>query len=380
MPARTVGVIGAGQLARMMGESASSLGVTLVVLAEHSDDAATAVAARTVMGTPFDESAVRELARQVEVITLDHELVDLDLLRTLTGEGVTVHPSPDATQFAARKDHQRATFAHAGVPVPRHSILTAWNDAAFDEFTAVLDAPPVVKAIRGGYDGRGVVIATSLDDAREAARTMLEHTAILLEERVTLRGEVAVVVVTSSTGERRQYPVVRTIQHDGLCTEVLYPCGFSDDVIASALAIADQVADLVGAVGVLAVELFVTPDGVVLNEVATRPHNSGHWTIEGAVTSQFENHLRAVLGLPLGATTPTSDVVVMVNVVGAHAPGRLEDALRVDDAHVHDYGKHWRPGRKLGHVTVTGSDRDDVRVRAWESAEALGTVAPKESL
>jgi 5-(carboxyamino)imidazole ribonucleotide synthase len=375
---RAVGVIGGGQLARMLAEAASELGVHLVALCANGDDAAAATATRTIVGGPSDPRAVRELAGSVDALTLDHELVDLELLDELVAEGVAVRPSPAAVRFAARKDHQRAALSAAGVPVPRFAVVDGADDGAFDAFCAGLDGPPVVKAARGGYDGRGVVVPATLEAARDAVRELRQFSPVVLEERLDLLGELSVLVVTGADGQRRHWPVVRTIQRDSMCAEVLFPSGLAEDVERDALEVAERVADLVGAVGVLAVELFVTARGVLVNEVATRPHNSGHWTIEGAVTSQFENHLRAVLGLPLGSTEPTAAAAVMVNVVGSARPGDLAAALALEGVHVHDYGKPWRPGRKLGHVTVLGGDPERARVRAWEGAEALGTSLAKE--
>lgn len=374
-----VGVIGAGQLARMLGESASALGIELYVLAPEDEALRAQSTSWLVIGSPNDRASLHDLAAVVDVITLDHELVDLDLLGELVEQGHVVYPSPAATMFAARKDYQRRTFSALGVPVPAFCILDEWSEERFDAFAATLAAPPVVKATSGGYDGRGVVVAQTLFDARRAAQEFVSNAPVLLEERVELLGEIAVLLVTSATGERRVWPVVRTVQQDGICTEVRFPSGFSDKVEAEALEVATRVANAVGAVGVLAVELFVTSRGVIVNEVATRPHNSGHWTIEGTVTSQFENHLRAVLGLPLGSTEPTAPAVVMVNVVGSTVTRDVAAALAVDGLHLHDYAKQFRLGRKLGHVTVVGDDATSVRVRAWTGAEALGTAAIRES-
>jgi 5-(carboxyamino)imidazole ribonucleotide synthase len=375
-----VGVVGAGQLARMLIESASALGVDVAVLAATEHDAALGTASRSLIGSPSDATSLLELAELSRVVTVDHEQVDLDALSKLEELGHVVRPSASALTHAARKDHQRRAMSDAGVDIPDFMVMESYDDDVLTDFAAALGAAPVVKAARGGYDGRGVVVAEDLDDARLAARQMLGHGPILLEEPLELLGEYAVLVATGPDGERRHWPVVRTLAHSHMCAEVHFPSGLGGDLEAGAVELARRVADVVGAVGVLAVELFHTKDGLVLNEVATRPHNSGHWTIEGARTSQFENHLRAILGLPLGATGPVDSAAVMVNVVGADRPGDLAGALGVDGAHVHMYGKAWRPGRKLGHVTVIGDDLHEARMRAWSSADRLGTVAAMEEL
>jgi 5-(carboxyamino)imidazole ribonucleotide synthase len=375
-----VGVVGAGQLARMLVEAASALGVDVAVLAASAQDAACPVAGATVVGSPQDPASLLELAELSMVVTFDHELVDLDALAKLSELGHLVRPSPAALAHAAHKDHQRQAMSAAGVPVPDFLVMTELDERVLVDFAAALGAAPVVKAARGGYDGRGVVLAADLDAAVAATRSMIEHGPVVLEEPLELLGEYAVLVASAPSGERRHWPVVRTLAHDHMCAEVHYPSGLPEELEAEAVDLARRVADVVRADGVMAVELFRTSAGLVLNEVATRPHNSGHWTIEGASTSQFENHLRAVRDLPLGDTSPLAPAAVMVNVVGAGEPGDLAGALAVDGAHVHLYGKSWRPGRKLGHVTVVGDDLHEARVRAWQSAGRLGTVATMEEL
>ncbi len=374
----SLGVIGAGQLARMMAESASELGIDVVVLASSPDDSACKTASRVIVGDPHDGERLIELANSVDALTLDHELVDLDVLEWLEAREVPLHPSPRAVKFAANKSFQREQFAAAGIATPRYRVLKKWSGAEFDEFAASVTGIPVIKASSGGYDGRGVAFPSSLEHARELAELWSSDAEVLLEERLELLGEIAALIVTSSNGQRKTWPLVRTLQHDAMCSEVQFPCGLSDQQISEAQALANHVATVVDAVGVLAVEMFVTTSGIYVNEVATRPHNSGHWTIEGSVTSQFENHVRAVLGLPLGDTDVTAGAVVMVNVVGSSQRADMSRALAVPGAHVHDYGKQWRPQRKLGHVTALGNDLAGTRVRAWEAAEALGTSATKE--
>ncbi len=379
---RTVGIVGAGQLARMLCEAASALGIRTVVLAAQDDEAACDVATHVLVGSPTDPTALRRLAAACNVVTVDHELVDRTTLTALVDEGVCVAPSPTALACAADKAHQRRRLTEAGIAVPSFCVLE--GDVAGDleqlrRFAESLAGPPVVKAATGGYDGRGVVVAASLDEALDATqRWRRDGVAVVVEEPVAFRSELAALLARRADGVCATWRPVRTAQLDGVCREVRVPGGVDGTTAAAATSLATQVAEALGVVGVLAVELFDVDGALLVNEVATRPHNSGHWTIEGATTSQFENHLRAVLSLPLGDTSPVSAAVCTVNVFGAEgAAPRLADALAVPGAHVHLYGKAPRPGRKLGHVTVLGEDDRDVAERAWRAAAALGTPVPE---
>jgi 5-(carboxyamino)imidazole ribonucleotide synthase len=362
-----VGVVGAGQLALMMGEAARELPLELVVLAEHPDDPAVAVAAVTLPGSGREADALAALASAADVVTLDHELVDLVAWRALGDAGVAVHPTADALRYAADKAVQREAFARAGLPVPRFAVVT--DVAAADAFAATLPTWPVLKAPTGGYDGRGVWIEETEGPWRAALQQLLASGPVLLEERLTLLGEAAIQIVVATDGSRVLYPIVDTVQRDGMCVETAHPTSFPSWLVREAEDLTQRIADLVEPVGVMAVEFFHTPDGLVVNEIALRPHNTGHWTIEGCATSQFANHLRAVAGLPLGPTDPVA-AAVMVNVVGGDDPLRTSAP---GTAHFHDYHKAWRPGRKLGHVTATGATVADARVQAWAVAEALGS-------
>jgi 5-(carboxyamino)imidazole ribonucleotide synthase len=384
-PIHSVGIVGAGQLARMMCEAASALGIGVVVLAEAAGDPGALVAPAVVVGAPDDPTALRALAGLCSVLTFDHEQVDVDLLRSLEHEGAVVRPDPATLDMAVDKGEMRRRLAEAGIPVPAHRVIG--KASATDALAAIADLasdhgwPLVVKAARGGYDGKGVWPVEDLADASRVARRASDAgTPLVVEEMVAIDAELAVVVARRADGSAVSWPAVETIQVDGLCREVRYPGTLGPDLARRAGEVARSVADVAEAVGVLAVELFVSGDRLLVNEVAARPHNSAHWTIEGATTSQFENHLRAVLDLPLGSTEPTAPCVATVNVLGgaegADPVKRLVPALRVPGAHVHLYGKAPRPGRKLGHVTVCGDDSDDVRLRAWTAARALGTPVP----
>lgn len=365
-------MVGAGQLARMMGETAHGAGVILTVLASSADESAVATADAVIVGSPDDADALAELAEAVDVITFDHELVDLDEIAALEARGVVVRPGWRALRYAVDKGYQRRAFDVAGVPLPRFIVVTSASDPAL---TGFLDGvgTPVLKAAQGGYDGRGVLFPQSRVESLALIEELSTTTSVVVEERLNLRGELALVVVRGLRGEYASYPLVSTVQSNGMCVEVRYPAGVDGATQLEADRLGRKIANLVGAVGVLAIEFFVSDRGLVVNEIALRPHNTGHWTIEGARTSQFTNHLLAVSGRALGSTEPIVTSAVMVNVIGAEAPGSIERAAQVPGAHVHDYGKSWRANRKLGHVTVVGDDAREAHVRAWESARAYGT-------
>jgi len=375
---RAVGMVGAGQLARMTAEAASALDIDLVVLAEHADDAAVPTASSVVLGSPRVESDLRGLARHVEVVTFDHELVDLRAVDRLEHDGVHVRPGSSTLALAVDKGRMRHVLGAAGLPMPAHRLLATPDITSVEAFAEAHGWPLVLKAARGGYDGRGVwPVADRAEAADICARLAAAGTEMLVEEHVQIDAEVAVLVARRPGGESVAWPAVETAQAAGVCREILVPGRLDPSVLAAASRLGHAVASGASSVGVLAVELFVRSGELLVNEIAARPHNSGHWTIEGAATSQFENHLRAVLDLPLGDTTPSAPAVACVNVFGAadglDPSSRLAGALAVAGAHVHLYGKKARPGRKLGHVTVCGEDPEDVRSRAWAAARALGT-------
>jgi 5-(carboxyamino)imidazole ribonucleotide synthase len=358
----------------MMGEAARDVGVEVTVLATSPEDSAVSTTAAFLVGAPDDVVALRSLAEKVNVITFDHELVDLSIIEQLESEGITFRPDSTALRFAVDKGVQRHAFRDANIPVPRFLVVDTAHDERLREFLDELGSLPVVKASRGGYDGRGVAFPSSPEETLALIDKMSKTGDVVIEERLELRGEVAQLVARSVDGSLVLYPVVDTVQQNGTCVEVRFPSQLDDALQQSARELSERVADLVKGVGIMAIEYFVTDRGLIVNEVALRPHNSGHWTIEGATTSQFAQHLRAVSAQALGDVTPLTRHAVMVNVVGANEPGSLDAARGVADAYVHDYGKSWRPGRKLGHVTALGNDATDPHVRAWTSARAYGTV------
>ncbi len=417
-------VVGGGQLARMMQEEASALGIHLRALVEAPDGSAAQVTVDAPVGQADDAAALRRVVAGQEqpggdaaslqagapadVLTFEHEHQDAGLLRELEDDGVAVHPTPAALELARDKLAMRRAMAGAGLPQPRWCEATGSQEEMRAQVLAFGQAtgwPLVVKTPRGGYDGHGVLLVRSpaeLDDgeaaewiaqtaaAREGRQTAQTGgggslggaavTSLLLEEAVAFTRELAVVLARSPSGEVACWPVVESVQADGVCSEVLAPAPGLDEAAAQeAESIGRAVAAGFGVTGVLAVELFAVekpgqPTALYVNELAMRPHNSGHWTQDGAVTSQFAQHLRAVADLPLGSSAPVARATVMVNYLGGEhepAPGILARALAVDpQARIHLYGKQWRPGRKLGHVNLT-LPGDPAQPATVEEAQAL---------
>ena len=395
---------------------AVGLALTLSVLAEGPDASAALVVPHSPVGAHDDLEAVREFARGCDVVTFDHEHVPADVLAALLDDGVALHPHPDALHFAQDKLAMRERLTALGIPCPRWAAVA--DEGELRAFGDEVGWPVVLKTPRGGYDGKGVRV---IGDAAEAADWFAHSETLLAEERVDFTRELAVLVARSPSGQACAWPVVQTVQTDGICTEVLAPAPALDDDLAAAMIDAGlRIAGELGVTGVMAVELFElapatairgdgqakprpnrspvegedvpadrstsgdtspadVPPAFVVNELAMRPHNSGHWTIDGAVTSQFEQHLRAVLDLPLGDPSPRARWTVMGNVLG----GQDEELYstyrhlfaRDPGLKMHLYGKGVRPGRKIGHVTVCGNDLADLRERAAHAADFLeGTV------
>ncbi|BCJ52137.1 N5-carboxyaminoimidazole ribonucleotide synthase [Actinoplanes sp. NBRC 14428] len=367
-------MVGGGQLARMTHQAAIALGQSLRVLSVSPDDSAALVAADVRIGTHTDLAALREFAKGCDAVTFDHEHVPTAHIAALAAEGVKIYPGADTIVYAQDKQRMRERLSELGAPVPRWRAVAEAGEIA--GFAAEAGGWPVVaKAVRGGYDGRGVWMLADAAAAEELVRT---GTPLIVEERVPLVRELAALVARSPFGQVAAYPVVETVQRDGICVEVLAPApGLPEERALEAQQLAIDLANALGVVGLLAVELFETADGLVVNELAMRPHNSGHWTIEGARTSQFEQHLRAVLDYPMGETSLAAPAVVMANVLGGPDGGmsideRLHHLFAADPGvRVHLYGKQVRPGRKIGHVTVLGDDMTSVRARAARAARRL---------
>ncbi len=371
-------VIGGGQLARMMAQAAVGLGVPIRLLAEGPDVSAAQVVPDSTVGDHRDLADLRSVSEGCAVVTFDHEHVPTEHLLTLAAEGHACRPGPAALVHAQDKAVMRSRMADLGVPGPRNRVVGDPQQVA-DFADSVGGFPVVLKTTRGGYDGKGVWVVSSAEDSAPAfAAAASSGVRILAEERVDFRRELAALVARSPSGQLAAYPVVESVQRDGVCSEVTAPAPDLDPGLAvQAQRIAMRVAGELDVTGILAVELFETHDGrVLVNELAMRPHNTGHWSMDGAVTGQFENHLRAVLDLPLGSPAARQQWSVMVNILGGDH-GELSEDLYGGYPHVfardpflkvHLYGKEVRPGRKVGHVTAYGDDLDDVRTRAQHAA------------
>jgi 5-(carboxyamino)imidazole ribonucleotide synthase len=375
--AKRVGVIGGGQLARMMTTPAIAMGIDLKVLAETEHSSA--ALATSMVGDYTKFEIVAEFAKSVDVITFDHEHVPLEILQRLEQSGVSVQPPSRALAFAQNKLHMRRRLSELGLPMPVWAEIT--NSAELEEFLNDNAGVCILKTPIGGYDGKGVRVVTSVADAADWLEPRMLASvggSLLAEEKVNFVAELAQLSARTPSGELVTWPLVKTVQSNGVCAEVIVPApGLTPETRSRAADIAAQVAEGIGSTGMLAVELFQTPNGrLLINELAMRPHNSGHFSIEGSITSQFEQHLRAVLDLPLGSTQATAPHAVMVNLLGVDDQNdfvaHLEKALVGHPrAKVHTYGKTARLGRKMGHVTVTGEDAAEILSEARATVEAL---------
>jgi 5-(carboxyamino)imidazole ribonucleotide synthase len=387
-----VGIIGGGQLARMCQPPAVGLSITLSVLAESVDASAALVIPSSPVGDHTDIEAVRAFARQCDVVTFDHEHVPAEVLAALQADGVILHPSPAALVFAQDKLAMRRRLTDIGIACPSWAQVS--DAASLQDFGDRVGWPVVVKMPKGGYDGKGVRVVGSPDEVADWLSDALRDAAtgdgplvdgLLAEQKVDFVRELALLVVRSPSGQAGAWPVVETVQTGGICTQVLAPApGLDPQLAAVATAAGLRIAGELGVTGVMAVEMFEVKDpqtgdpAYLVNELAMRPHNSGHWSIDGAVTSQFEQHLRAVLDLPLGDTTARAPWTVMGNVLGGNYPQLYPTfrhlLARDPGLKIHLYGKGVRPGRKIGHVNVSGADLDDLRARATHASDFLQGV------
>jgi 5-(carboxyamino)imidazole ribonucleotide synthase len=376
-----VGMVGGGQLARMTAAAAIGLGATFRVLSESENESAALVTRDVTIGSHRSLSDITAFAADCDVITFDHEHVPGEILVKLESDGVLVRPGGGALKYTQDKLAMRERLSALGIPCPRFAPVASMADV--EAFTGGASRASgaskiVLKAVSGGYDGKGVWVCES---AGEVEDVLAHGIPLMAEEFVPFRRELAALVARSPSGQGAAYPIVQTVQVDGICREVIAPApGLLPDVAVEAEAMALKIAAELGVTGLLAVELFETDQGgLLVNELAMRPHNSGHWTIEGARTSQFEQHLRAVLDLPLGSCAPPEGTfTVMANLLGGTDPDVFDRYLHVMAADpavkVHFYGKEVRLGRKIGHVTIVGGPDDDVadvRDRARRAASYL---------
>ena len=343
----TVGVIGAGQLARMSIAPATALGINLLLLAADSNDSAAQIT-QHVVGDYTDLQTVREFAAKCDVVTFEHELIPLSIIKALEADGVVVRPSSAAFEFSQDKAAMRQKLQT--FPSPKFQIVTSIDQ--------VNKYPIIAKAISGGYDGRGV---WKVNTQKELEDLLQQLPKLLVEELIEFDYEIAVIVARSPHGQATTWAPTQTVQKDGVCVMTISPAPqLSAALSEKAQKLALDIAAEVGVVGVMAVEMFVKDNNLYINELAMRPHNSGHWTIEGSHTSQFEQHLRAVLDLPLGDPSMTTPIAVMGNILGGTKTDMYRPYLhlmaRTPALNFHHYKKDVRPGRKIGHVTLLGKD------------------------
>ncbi|GHD18781.1 N5-carboxyaminoimidazole ribonucleotide synthase [Nocardiopsis kunsanensis] len=370
-----VGMVGGGQLSRMTHQAGIGLGVHFSVLAADPSDSAALVCGDVALGDDRGLEDVLAFAEDRDVVTFDHEHVPEHVLSAVESAGGLLRPGREALGFAQDKLRMRTRMGELEAPCPRWRAVTTLDHVT--SFAEETGWPIVLKAAREGYDGKGVWMAGSAEEARRVVdRAAAEDVPLMVEEKVAFSRELAVQVARSPHGQVAVYPVVETVQRDGICHEVIAPApGLSEDKATGAQQLAVEIAHALGVTGLLAVELFETPDGVLVNELAMRPHNSGHWSIEGAHTSQFEQHLRAVLDLPLGSPRTNAPFTVMANLLGGEDPDVYSRYLHVmakdPEVKVHFYGKDVRPGRKIGHITVMGEDHRDLLERARDAAAYL---------
>lgn len=358
---KRIGVIGAGQLAQMMVAPAAKLGIDFKVLAQDKSDSAAQICAHHV-GDYRDIDALLEFAQDRDLITFEHELTPNDILidleNQLSAEGKQLFPSARTFLFSQDKIHMRSEFQRRGIKGPRWMIYRGGENVDFD-------FPLIAKLSSGGYDGRGVFRLANKQELEELHQR-LNGQEVLIEELVDFSLELSSLVARNPSGEICTWEPTLTIQRDGICTQTISPIPeLSDELLSKARSIAIEIAEVIDLVGVMAVEMFLVGEELLVNEIALRPHNSGHWTIEGSQTSQFEQHLRSVADLELGDTRLTFPWAVMGNLLGGETLDLaeiLEQMLaQSPDINLHNYGKEIKRGRKVGHITAVGQNLDSVK-------------------
>ena len=371
----TIGIVGAGQLARMMIEAASPLNINIRLLASSLEDSAALISKNIDLGSPNNERDLRNFAASCDIITFDHELVDLNIIRTLENEGKIINPSSKALNYAQDKLYQRTLFSKNNLPVPEFNEVKNLEDIS--DFGKLYGWPMVIKAQTDGYDGRGVWIIHNQTEAKNIFSTANEKSVkLMIEQFVPIEKELSGLIARKENGEFVMYPIVETIQSEGICTQVIAPADIAKTIRSDAETLTKLVAEKISMVGIMALELFLSEGKLLINEIATRPHNSGHFSIEGTRTSQFENHLRAVINWPLGPAELIHPFVVMSNIIAkgkTNPKNEIGLSLSNVSSHtkLHMYDKNPRSGRKIGHVTTTGNSLDETKTRAVALASIL---------
>ena len=364
-PFPRVGIIGAGQLGRMSAAPATALGIDLLLFAQSPSDSGAQVANYAV-GDYRNLEQVREFAKNCDLLTFEHELIPISIIRALENEGVKFYPTSESFIYSQDKAAMRERLTN--YLAPKWQIVTKAEE--------ILEFPVIAKSISGGYDGRGV---WKVNSQSELSTILLANPKLLVEELVDFDFEISVMVARSPHGQAATWAPTQTIQSDGICTMTIAPSpNLNEELSQQAQQIALSIAAEIKLVGVMAVEMFVKGDQLFINELAMRPHNSGHWTIDGAITSQFEQHLRAILDLPLGDTTMTAPYAVMGNVLGGEKQDMYRPYLhllaRTPKLKIHQYRKEVKPGRKIGHVTLLGENLVELTSEVQHAIDYMGGV------
>ena len=364
-PFPRVGIIGAGQLGRMSAAPAAALGIELILLAQSATDSGAQVAEFEV-GDYRDLGQVRDFAKKCDLLTFEHELIPISVIRALENEGVKFYPTSESFIYSQDKAAMRHKLSN--YLAPKWQIVTKASE--------ILEYPVIAKSISGGYDGRGV---WKVDSESELASILLENPKLLVEELIEFDFEISVMVARSPHGQAATWAPTQTIQRNGICTMTISPApDLAESLGQQAQQTALSIAAEIKLVGVMAVEMFVKGNQLFINELAMRPHNSGHWTIDGSVTSQFEQHLRAILDLPLGDTSMTSEYAVMGNVLGGDKQDMYRPYLhllaRTPKLKIHQYRKEVKPGRKIGHVTLLGENLVELTTEVQHAIDYMSGV------
>lgn len=373
-----IGIVGGGQLGRMLTEAAHPLGYQVTVVEAAPNCPATMAGANQIIGGLRDTDAIRELAKQTDVLTWEIEHIDAGVLAELTAEGYNVQPSPSTLTVIQDKYEQKQMLARAGLPVadfmPLQPQAEEHKAAHLDEVVRVLGGALILKTRTGGYDGRGNLVFDG-DPTRVDEVLGSYWGNIYAEKIVPFEKELSVVAARDTKGKIAVYPTAETIHRDNICHTAVCPADIKPELADDAQEIAHETLKLLQGAGTFAIEMFATDTEVIINEIAPRVHNSGHHTIEANVTSQFEQHIRAVTGMPLGSTALRAPAAAMINILGQREEpltrAGMDQVLALPDTHPHFYGKSSRPARKIGHITVLGSSADQVLKTASEARKAL---------
>lgn len=369
-----IGIVGGGQLGRMLTLAAKKMGYHVNVTDPNPQSPAGQVADLEIIGGFKDEKTTRKLAQISDVITIDAEFVNDEVLEQLQKEGTIVHPSPKTIRIIKDKLQQKNFLKKNAIPTAQ--FVEVSNKSDIEKAGKKFGYPFLLKARMDAYDGKGNYVVKNKKDIENGMKK-LEERALYVEKFVPFTKEIAIMVARNTTGQIKSYPVVETIHKDNICDTVIVPARVSKPIQRKAQKLAEKTVRKLEGSGVFGIEMFLDKKGhVLINEIAPRVHNSGHYTIESSVTSQFEQHIRAITGLPLGETTLTTKAVVMKNILGEKTgdgfPKGIETALKIPNVSLHLYGKkESRPGRKMGHITVVGSNVEECLKKANKARKAL---------